>query len=176
MNLQKITKEDLSRHLVEKHKNLMKDYKKEYDILDRIAILKEKKEQLEFWVHDSRDNPAKNQKYVQAAKDADKDYSMLVSELKSLYESGPGRSTGALESDHRARHKWLKSQITLQEEALNCWAQKTKEFSEGKKPKEEARDVRVPLKRVKKVKKEAKKVVKSVKSGKKKVAAPPEGA
>jgi len=175
MNLQKIDKVDLSNLLVEKHANLIKDYTKEYDILDRIAILKEKKEQLEFWVQDSKDNPAKNQKYLQAAKDVEKEFSMLTTELRALYESSPGRAGGSMEGDHKVRHKWLKGQITLQEEARNYWEAKIKEFSEGKKQKEEVKDSQAPLKKVKRVKKETKKGVKSVKSGKKKATAPPEG-
>jgi hypothetical protein len=175
MNLEKIDKEDLSNLLVEKHKNFIKDYKKEYDILDRIAILKEKKEQLEYWVQDSKDNPAKNQKYLQAAKDVEKEFSNLTAELKSLYESSPSRVSGSIDSDHKARHKWLKGQIALQDEALNYWTAKIKEVSEAKKQKEEAKDSQAPLKKVKKIKKDTKKIVKSVKSGKKKASAPPEG-
>ena len=67
MSSQKLTKAELSGMLVEKHKNFIKEYRKEFDILDRIAILKEKREQLDFWVKDSKDIPEQQRRLLKAS-------------------------------------------------------------------------------------------------------------
>jgi len=87
MASQKLTKEDLSRLLVEKHRNFINEYKREYDILDRLFVLKEKREQLGYWVDESKSNPSHHEKYLQAVNNTEKELTALSNELKSLREA-----------------------------------------------------------------------------------------
>jgi hypothetical protein len=169
MTSENITKEELANLLMEKHRNYTKEYKKEYDALERISVLKEKQEQIQYWVKDSKDNPAQNQKYQAIAKATEKEMSTLQQDLRSLYESKAGRNYGPSESDPKARHTWLKTQIKLQEEAGTYWEGKKKEIAEqpsGAKP-EEKTEMHEPLKKIKRVKK-AKKSSKASKNPRKK--------
>lgn len=92
MTSQKLTKEDLSNMLVEKHANFIKEYRREYDILDRLFVLREKKEQLDYWVDESKTNPSQHEKYLQSMKNTEKSLSGLAAELKSLKEANPKAS------------------------------------------------------------------------------------
>jgi hypothetical protein len=171
MSSQKLTKAELSNLLAEKHKNYIKEYKKEYDILDRLAILKEKREQLDFWVNDSKDNAEQHKKYLSAKEAAESEFLRLTEELKAVYSAGHGR-IGPSESDPKGRYKWLKGQITAHEEGASYWDNKIKEITDGVKTKgakdhtKEAPGAGT-LKTVKKVKK-TKKVVKAAKTPAKK--------
>ncbi len=158
MTSENITKEELANLLLEKHKTFTKEYKKEYDALERITVLREKQEQVQYWLKDSKDNPVQNQKYQVISKSTEKELSTLQQDLISLYESKAGRNYGPSESDPKARHTWLKSQIKLQEDAGAYWDGRKKEISEqisGAKP-EEKTSMHEPLKKIKKVKKSKK--------------------
>lgn len=138
MSSQKLTKAELSNLLVEKHGNFIRDLKKEFDVLDRMAILKEKKEQLDFWVKDSQDNPEQLKKHLLAREIAQNEFSQLNEELKALHSSG--RRMGPQESDVKSRHNWLKNQITVHEEALSYWGAKIRELSEAGKFREASKE------------------------------------
>lgn len=127
MDFQKPKKEELAALLVEKHRNFIRDYKREYEILDRIAVLKEKKEQLIYWIEDSKNNPELHQKYKNAKENTEKEEAKLIEELRNLYSS-KSRKFGPPETDSKARYKWLKSQITSHEEAEKFWANKILEL------------------------------------------------
>ncbi|MBN2250901.1 MAG: hypothetical protein JW724_02350 [Candidatus Altiarchaeota archaeon] len=170
MDYQKLTKEELSNLIVEKHKNFLSEYRKEFDILERLSVLKEKQDQLEHWVRDSRENPPQNQKYLQAMKAADKEFSGLKAELKSLYECNPAININNFENDSKNRYKWLRNQITTHEEALNYWTERTCELiREKEKAGKEEKDKKAPdsNKKPKKTRK-TKKADKPVKTKKKK--------
>ncbi len=157
--------------LVEKHANFIKEYRREYDILDRLFVLREKKEQLDYWVDESKTNPSQHEKYLQSMKNTEKELSGLAAELKSLKEANP-RSFGPPESDQAARHKWLKAQITTHDEGKAYWDNKIKEIAEAKNPKKEEKgpqsSVSEAQKKIRKVVKKPRKVVKAAKGGKKK--------
>jgi len=161
MASQKLTKEDLSRLLVEKHRNFINEYKREYDILDRLFVLKEKREQLGYWVDESKSNPSHHEKYLQAVNNTEKELTALSNELKSLREASH-RNFGPSDNDPRARHKWLKAQITEHEKAIAYWDNKTKELADAKNQKKEEKAVQSAgseakcRKSVKKQKKEGK--------------------
>ena len=138
MDFQKLDKEGLSSLLVEKHKNFAKEYRKEYDIIERISVLKEKQEQLEYWLRDTKDDKEKNQKYAQSKEVASHEMDKLSEELRGLHEGKSRKTHGPPETDVKARHKWLKSQIDVHDEATNYWIQKKAEIEDEKKPKEES--------------------------------------
>ena len=172
MASQKLTKEDLSQLLVEKHRSFITEYKREYDILDRLFVLKEKKEQLGYWVDESKTNPQAHEKYLSAMKNAENELSGLSNDLKALKETSH-RSFGPSESDPRARHKWLKAQITGHEEGAGYWTNKIKELSEEKNHKKEDKGAHAggpetPKKAVRKAVKKPKKAAKATKTAKKK--------
>ena len=171
MTSQKLTNEDLSNLLAEKHVNFIKEYRREYDILDRLFVLREKKEQLDYWVDESKGSPSQHEKYLQAMNLTEKELSSLAGELKSIKETNP-RSYGPPESDQKARHKWLKAQITGHEEAKSYWTNKIKEISEAKNPKKEEKGLQSSVseaqKKMRKVVKKPKKGMKAAKGGKKK--------
>lgn len=171
MASQKLAKEDLSNLLLEKHENFVKEYRREYDTLDRLFVLKEKKEQLGYWVDESKTNPSQHEKYLQAMKNTENELSSLAAELKSIKETSP-RSYGPPESDQKARHKWLKAQITTHEEAKAYWANKIKEIAEAKNPKKEEKESQSSVseahKKMRKAAKKPKKIIKAAKGGKKK--------
>lgn len=123
MDFQKPKKEELATLLVEKHRNFSRDYRREYDVLDRIAVLKEKKEQLIYWIDDSKGNAELHQKYINAKENADKEEAKLHDELKNLYSS-KSRKFGPPEADSKARYKWLKTQINSHEDAEKFWKNK----------------------------------------------------
>ena len=153
MTSENVTKEELSNLLVEKHKNFIKEYRKEYDALERIAILKEKHEQLDYWVKDSKDNPTLHEKYLQLEKASDKELASLQQELKSVYESST-RNYGPSENDPKARYAWLKTQIKLHEEGQTYWTGKSKEFLDAQNVKKDEKDTSAEaLKKVKKIRK-----------------------
>jgi hypothetical protein len=171
MASQKLAKEDLSQLLVEKHQNFITEYKREYDILDRLFVLKEKKEQLRYWVDESKTNPAQHEKYQTAMNNTEQEIARLSEELKSLKETSP-RSFGPSESDPKARHKWLKAQITGHEEGVSFWTNKIKEIADAKKHKKEEKGAQAHgsevAKKVRKVVKKPKKSTKATKASKKK--------
>jgi len=169
MTSDNITKEELTNLLVEKHKNFVKEYRKEYDSLERISVLKEKQEQIAYWLKDSKDSPVQNQKYQQASKATEKEMSTLQQELKSLYESKASRNFGPPETDPKARYAWLKNQIKLHEESLSYWETKKKEIANEplNAKKDEKTSAYEPLKKIKRVKK-PKKVAKTAKNARKK--------
>jgi hypothetical protein len=171
MTSQKLAKEDLSQLLVEKHQNFITGYKREYDILDRLFVLKEKREQLRYWVDESKTNPAQHEKYLLAMKNNEEELSKLSEELKSLKETSH-RSFGPSESDPKARHKWLKAQITGHEEGASYWTNKIKEIADAKNRKKEEKGVQASgseaHKKVRKAVKKPKKGVKAPKAAKKK--------
>jgi hypothetical protein len=123
MDFEKPKQEELANLLVEKHRNFVKEYRREYDILDRIAVLKEKREQLLYWIDDSKDNPEAHQKHLTAKANTDNEVVKLHDELKAMYSSKTKRF-GPPEADAKGRHKWLKGQITANEEAENFWKNK----------------------------------------------------
>lgn len=136
MDFQKLDKEGLSNLLVEKHKNFAKEYRKEYDIIERISVLREKQEQLDYWLRDTKDDPEKNQKYAQTKDVASREMDKLSQELRSLHEGRSRKTHGPPETDVKARHKWLRGQIDQHDEAANYWFQKKTEIEDEKKPKE----------------------------------------
>lgn len=170
MASQKLAKEDLSQLLVEKHKNFITGYKREYDILDRLFVLKEKKEQLGYWVEESKSNPSQHEKYQQVMDNTEKELASLSEEHKLLKETS--HRFGPSESDPRARHKWLKAQITGHDEALAYWTNKIKEIADAKTHKKEEKGVQDSSseapKKVRKVVKKQKKGAKTTKTTKKK--------
>ncbi len=171
MASQKLAKEDLSQLLVEKHQTFITEYKREYDILDRLFVLKEKKEQLRYWVDESKTNPAQHEKYQLAMKNNEQELSRLSEELKSLKEASH-RSFGPSESDPKARHKWLKAQIAGHEEGTAYWTNKIKEIADAKNHKKDEKGAQASVseiaKKARKVVKKPKKVVKAPKAAKKK--------
>jgi hypothetical protein len=140
MDFEKPKQEELANLLVEKHKNFIKDYRREYDILDRIAVLKEKREQLLYWIDDSKGNPEAHQKHLSAKENTDKEVLKLQDELKGMYASKSKRF-GPSDTDPKARHKWLKAQITANEEAENFWKNKIVEIQSSGTVKEKAAEV-----------------------------------
>ena len=173
MDFQKPKQEELANLLAEKHRNFIKDYRKEYDILDRIAVLKEKKEQLSYWIDDSKGNPPLHQKYLQAKENTDAEVNKLGEELKNLYSSKT-KKFGPTETDSKGRHKWLKTQITSHEEGETYWKNKITEIGQAGTQKEKAAEAAKAAaaisaqRKAKLLKKPAKKPVKSARSRKKK--------
>lgn len=149
----KVTLEGLSNLLMEKHQGFIAEYKKEFDILDRLFVLKEKQDQLEYWLHDSKDDLEKNQKYLQAMKVADKELLKLNEELTTLYSS---TGSTAPETSHNTRHKLLEDKIGMHKEALDYWNEKLQELSKDKQVKETKKKDKV--KKVEVLKKKTKKV------------------
>lgn len=173
MASQKLSKEDLSQLLVEKHRNFIAEYKREYDIIDRLFVLREKKEQLRYWLDESKANPGQYEKYLQAMDNTEKEISSLTDELKSLKETSR-RTFGPSDSDSSARHKWLKAQIAAHEEALSYWTNKIKEIADSKNPKKEEKTLNATgsevTKKPRKIVKKQKKPVKAAKTAKKRPA------
>ena len=139
MTSKKHTPEELSNLLVEKHQEFIAGYKKEFDILDRIFVLKEKQDQLEYWLHDSKDDLEKNQKYLKIMRAADKELLKLNEELAALYGSNPDESPGGppnvSKTPAKSEHKLLKSKIETHNEALDYWNGKIQELLKAKKDK-----------------------------------------
>ena len=127
MDFEKPKQEELANLLVEKHRNFAKDYRREYDILDRIAVLKEKREQLLYWIDDSKNNPEAHQKHLSAKDNTDQEVTKLHDELKGIYAS-KSKKFGPPETDTKGRHKWLKGQISANEEAETFWKNKITEI------------------------------------------------
>jgi len=144
MDLQKLDKEELSNLLIEKHRNFVKEYRKEYDLIERISVLKEKKEQLDYWLADSKDDQEKNQKYAQLKESSVQELTKLSDELKALYEGKPRRSHAPPEADIKARHKWLASQIAVHDEGATYWLTKKTELSSEKEPKDKPQEKQKP--------------------------------
>ncbi|MEA3254231.1 MAG: hypothetical protein U9Q22_00165 [Candidatus Altiarchaeota archaeon] len=170
MASKKVTPEELSNSLIEKHQKFITEYRKEFNILDRIFVLKEKQDQLEYWLHDSKDDPERNQKYLRAMKLADKELLKLNEELTTIYSSN---GSTASETNPNSRHKLLKDKISMHKEAIDCWNEKLQELSKDKKEKEikkkgKVKKVEVLKKKKTKKVKGAKKLRKSRSSKKKK--------
>lgn len=169
MASQRVTPKELSNLLVEKHQKFITEYKKEFDILDRIFVLKEKQDQLEYWLHDSKDDPEKNQKYLKAMRAADKELLKLNEELKVLYSSNSNETeTPNVSKTHpKSRYNLLKDKIEMHKEAMDYWDEKLQEHSKDKKILSKRQGKKETKKKERKVKR-AKKVRKSRKAKRKK--------
>lgn len=119
--------------LIEKHQKFISEYKKEFDIIDRIFVLKEKQDQLEYWLHDSKDDPEKNQKYLKAMRAADKELLKLNDELNVLYTSNSNGTPNVPKANSKSRYNWLKNKIETHKEAMAYWDEKLQEYSKDKK-------------------------------------------
>ena len=127
-----VTKEMLAKKLVEKHTNFIKNYKKEFDILERISVLKEKQDQLEYWLCSDND-PNEYQKHLRDMEVADRELLNLNSDLMKVHDSpdstGSKNSTGDSDSGNgnnisdkpKVRYNWLKQQILRHEDSMDYW-------------------------------------------------------
>jgi|GEM_PF-712245 len=152
---QRITPKELSNLLVEKHQKFIEEYKKEFDILDRIFVLKEKQDQLEYWLHDSKDDPEKNQKYLKAMRAADKELLKLNEELKVLYSSNSNETQthNVSKTNLKGRYNLLKNRIEMHKEAITYWDKKLKDLSKDKEAKKRGKVKKVGELKKKKAKK-----------------------
>lgn len=164
MASQMVTPKELSNLLVEKHQKFIAEYKKEFDILDRIFVLKEKQDQLEYWLHGSKDDPEKNQRYLKAMRAADKELLKLNEELKALYSSNSNETEtpNVSKINLKDRYNLLKNRIEMHKEAITYWDEKLQELSKEKRTKKKGK-----VKKVEGLKKKKSKRSKRLKRSKK---------
>jgi len=120
INPEKLTREKLSRALVRKHKKFLEEYKREFEILEKIRVLEDKEEQIEHWLNLTK-NTKEEDKYIKELEEADKELDLLKKELKKI-RKGLGK-------DNNERNYFLlKSKIKNEENALLYWKEKIKEW------------------------------------------------
>jgi hypothetical protein len=134
---EKLTKEKLANVLVRKHRNFLTQYKKEFELLDKIKILEDKQEQLEHWLNSAKD--AKEEDiYIKELEQTDNEILKLNEELKKLRDVttiAPNSSAANNGEDNinngfflKNRYKWLKNQISVEEQTLSYWAERYKKY------------------------------------------------
>ncbi|OYT53870.1 MAG: hypothetical protein B6U72_04590 [Candidatus Altiarchaeales archaeon ex4484_2] len=121
----KITPKKLSKQLVKKHKDLLKNYDREQGLLNRIFILEEKKDQLEHWVNTSDEDELKSGNIMKQKSSVDKE----LSELRDEYEKNRGLLNKVNAKKGRSE---LESVIKKHEEALEHWKNKNREYAKKK--------------------------------------------
>lgn len=115
---EKITKGKLSKILVSKHKKILQKYKKEFETLDRIRVIKDKQELLEHWLK-SANNQDEEGKYIKELEVADAELSKLNDELLKNY--GEIFNT-------KEHYNSLKNKIKIEEQAILYWKEKSREW------------------------------------------------
>ena len=116
-----LTEKKLAKKLIEKHQTFVENYKKEFDIFQRISILKEKQDQLEHWLC-SENNLDEDQKYFREMELADKELLKLNRELEKLYDSDS--DSNKILDEPRKRYNWLKKKISEHEDSMKYWKER----------------------------------------------------
>lgn len=115
---EKLTKEKLARELIKKHKNFLENYKKRFELFERMRILKDKQEQIEHWLNISKNSNEEN-RYIEELQEIDKELEILRKEL-NLKDKTSGKI---------GEHSILKNKISNEETAIVYWEEKLKNFS-----------------------------------------------
>jgi len=118
LNLKGITPKNLSERLIKKHKEFIKHYQEEYKLLDRILILEEKKDQLDYWIK-STDDESSIEGIMKQIKKADDE----LTKLKRDYERITGSSYDNI--NIKRRYDILKNKIEEHHNALIYWKNQT---------------------------------------------------
>jgi len=105
-----LTPKGLAQLLVSKHDNLMKRYSLELSVGERVSVLREKKDQLKYWVSSKKTDEVRL-----------KELAAVEDELKKLENSGLLKPV--------SYYKDLKSKISEHSEAKNFWSEKAKGVS-----------------------------------------------
>ena len=113
MSSKYLTAKVLSKKLVDKHQNFLKQYKKEFDLLGKIIVLEEKKDQLEHWANTTSDEKTA-QKFLKDKESADKKLMKLADELKKISSEGTSPRL-------KERHSLLKKELRNHRKALDYW-------------------------------------------------------
>ncbi len=121
-SLDKLTPKKLSKSLVKKHKELIKGYEVEYELLDRISILEEKKDQIDYWVESSEEGGKGSRKIKKQKK-------MVDSELLELKKDLGERAGSSDNANVKKRLTTLRNMIEEHNKALDYWKNKNKELS-----------------------------------------------
>jgi len=120
-----VTPKKLSKNLVKKHKNYLKQYSREHELLGRVSILEEKKDQLNHWVETSDDESADTKKIIQQKKTVEAELKKLSSEYEKY-----NKPTDKI--NYSSKKNELSQLIKKHEEAINYWKNKNKEYSKKK--------------------------------------------
>ncbi|MEM4347298.1 MAG: hypothetical protein QW802_01765 [Candidatus Altiarchaeota archaeon] len=115
---ERLTKERLVRELIKKHKNFLEEYRKRFEFLERMRILKDKQEQIEHWLSKSK-NSEEEEKYIKELQDVDKELEILRKELNLEDKT----------NEKISEHSILKNKIVNEENAIAYWEEKLKSFS-----------------------------------------------
>lgn len=121
----KLTPKKLSKQLVKKHKDMIEKYNREQVLVDRIFILGEKKDQLEYWANTSDEDELNTGKITKQKSLVDKE----LSELRAEYEKNIGNLDKLNAKKGRSD---LESVLKKHEEALEHWKNKNREYSKKK--------------------------------------------
>ncbi|HIE34493.1 MAG TPA: hypothetical protein EYP86_05080 [Candidatus Altiarchaeales archaeon] len=116
---EKLESKKLAKLLIDKHHKFLNEYRKEFDLLDRLIVLRERQEQLDYWIESTRyEDTKKYRKYLKQKKITDKEISELK---KKINDITPNTSIS------EKRHEFLLTAIKNHRLALDYWNRVYKE-------------------------------------------------
>ncbi len=118
---EKLTKKKLCKILVRKNKKFLGEYQREFELLNKIKVMKEKQDLLEYWLNSSQSSKKENG-YLKELEKVDKELEKLKDEY-AFFSENDGFDDNYLKN----RHKFLKEKIKAKEKAIPYWRGKSKE-------------------------------------------------
>lgn len=121
--IDELTPSDLALELVAKHEKFVENFRREYEILERVDILEEKRDQLSHWLN-SEEHGMNNDKISESYKQVEK-------EINDLFEEYEQKMGSFQQVKPSARRGFLESRIQKHEKALNYWEKRRRKLLEG---------------------------------------------
>ncbi|HEX54871.1 MAG: hypothetical protein DRO90_00510 [Candidatus Altiarchaeales archaeon] len=113
---EELTRKKLAKLLIDKHHRFLKKYRRELEVLERVVLLMEKEEQLEYWAkvaYEDGDDEG-YEKFLKQRELTDKKISQSIGELKRI-------NPDIKKNEFKKRHSFLLKSMKEHRSALDYW-------------------------------------------------------
>jgi len=128
---EKLNPSQLSRKLLEKHRRMLGDYRREFEIRQKVSVLNEKGDLLAHWIKSAEeDGSGGYEKHKRDKEMVGHEISSLTTELKDMTLQEVRDES---KDESVKRYSFLGERINAHKEAIEYWNGRVKELSKKKK-------------------------------------------